>query len=118
MKFMNEYDLHFARQRFTSNNVPNRLALAIVVDRLREWADENSDGWAYWPKPKQAAQRAISLIESRTNAENNYQEREDIDERAVLLAVKPIKAFLTRQKVSAERQELILRSTRPMFEVI
>lgn len=118
MKHMNEYDLHFARQRFTRASTPNRLALVIVVERLAEWADENSDGWAYWQAPRRAAQTAITLIESTNNAANDYQERTDITDVHIAAAVKPIKAFLTRQKVSPERKELILRSTEPLFQVI
>lgn len=118
MKFMNDYDLYFARQRFTASSTPNRLGLTIMVERLAEWADENSDGWPYWSKPAQAAQRAIALIESRTSRENDEQERVDATDAEVAAAVRPVKAFLTRQKVSADRKELILRSTSPMFEVI
>lgn len=108
--FMNEWDIEDARARFTRSSTSNRLALAIVVDRLREWADENSDGWAYWPKPLRAAQRAIEHIESRTYAANVAQETTDITRAEMLAAVRPIKSFLTRQGVSAERKELILRA--------
>lgn len=117
MKFMNDYDIAFARQRFGRGNTPNRLALAIMIERLAEWADENSDGWPYWAKPVRAAQTAITLVESSTNAENEYQERVDITDVHVAAAVKPVKAFLARQGVPAERKELILRSTRPLFVV-
>lgn len=110
MKFMNDYDLDQARMRFTRATKPNRLALVMVVDLLREWADQHSDGWAYWPKPARAAQKAISLIESRTYAENQQQEAEDITDEEMHAAVRPIKAFLTRQNVSAETRELILRA--------
>lgn len=110
MLYMNDYDLGFARARFTRASKPNRLALVMVVDNLREWANENSDGWAYWPKPCRAAAKAMALIESRTNAENDEQERHDITDAEMTAAVKPIKAFLTRQGVSTERKELILRA--------
>lgn len=110
MKFMNDYDIAFARTRFTRASKPNRLALALVVEHLAEWADNNSDGWAYWPKPCRAAEKAMSLIESRTNRENDEQERVDITDAEMQAAVRPIKAFLTREKVSAEDRELILRA--------
>lgn len=128
--FMNDYDIAYARDRFTRNSKPNRLALAIMVDRLREWADAHSDGWAYWSKPRNAAAGAIAHIESTTNRANMVQEDVDITEDEMLAAVRPIKAFLTRKSkvphglhpgrpmVTAEERELILRSTRPMFEVI
>lgn len=110
MTFMNEYDLDFARRRFTRAATPNRLALALVVDNLREWADTHSDGWGYWPKPSRAAQRAVAHIVSTTNAANAQQEAEDISDAAVRAAVRPIKAFLTRHGATAEDRERILRS--------
>lgn len=117
MRYMNDYDLEQARRRFTGQTMPNRLALVMVVDNLREWADTVSDGWAYWPKPCRAASRAMELIDSST-----FRETEDIDEETMLRAVQPIKAFLTRcarerhglhpsrPMVTAEEREIILRS--------
>jgi len=110
MRFMNDYDLGVARVRFTRAAKPNRLALVMVVDNLREWANDNSDGWAYWPKPAKAADKAMALIESRTNRENDEQEAHDITDEELKAAVRPIKAFLTRQKVNAAQRELILRA--------
>jgi hypothetical protein len=107
---MNDYDLQMARSRFTRSTTPNRLALVMVVDNLREWADQNSDGWAYWPKPCRAAAKAMALIESRTSRENDEQEANDITDAEMKAAVRPIKAFLTREGVRADRRELILRA--------
>ena len=110
MTFMNDYDLQYARSRFTRAATPNRLALALVVDNLRQWADRHSDGWAYWPKPSRAAQKAVAHIESTTHAANAQQEAQDISHTAMLAAVRPIKAFLTRHGATAEERERILRS--------
>ena len=110
MAYMNDYDITCARSRFGRGATPNRLALALVVDNLREWADDHSDGWAYWPKPAQAAAKATALIESRTFAENVTQEAEDITDETMHAAVRPIKAFLTRQKARPEDRERILRA--------
>ncbi len=110
MRYMNDFDLHHARQRFTRSSTPNRLALVMVVDNLREWSNNHSDGWAYWPKPVRAAARAMELIESTTNEGNRAQEREDITDAEMLAAVRPIRAFLTRQKVEPRDREIILRS--------
>lgn len=107
---MNEYDIESARRRFTRAACPNRLALVMVVEHLATWTNENSDGWPYWSKPRNAARAAIRHIESRTWAENEAQERNDITDAEMLAAVRPIKAFLTRQHVSADRRERILRS--------
>lgn len=110
MIHMNEYDLRRARDRFTRAAKPNRLALVMVVDELRQWADEVSDGWAYWAAPRQAALRAMNLIESTTNEENARREKVDVDEITMRHAVVPIKALLTRWKVAPERRERILRA--------
>lgn len=112
MRFMNDYDLAFARQRFTRATCPNRLALVLVVDNLREATDWVSDGWAYWSAPCRAADKAMTLIESRTNRENDEQERHDISDTELSVAVRPIRSFLTRHAsiYSAERREQILRA--------
>lgn len=110
MKYMTDYDLASARRRFGRGYTPNRLALVLVVDNLREWTDLHSDGWAYWPKPCTAARSAIEHIESCTNAENDAREANDITDSEMLAAVRPIKAFLTRQKVDSDWKEMILRA--------
>lgn len=110
MRFMNDYDIDQARRRYGRGETPNRLALAIVVDRLAEWANDNSDGWAYWPKPCRAAEKAIELIESTAYPEFERRQHEDITDAEMLAAVKPIKAFLASQKVPAEQREIILRA--------
>ena len=109
MLFMNDYDLDMARRRFTAAACPNRLGLVMVVDALREWADTVSDGWAHWPKPANGAKRAMELIESRRHEENRGQEKHDITHQQVLEAVRPIRSFLTRQDVTLEWRERILR---------
>lgn len=122
MRFMSDTDLLFAQTRFIRANKPNRLALVLVVDHLRKWADSVSDGWHSWPKPCRAAEQAIRLIESTTNRANDEQEREDITDAQMQAAVRPIKSFLTRMAkerhglypdramVTAEEREIILRA--------
>ena len=108
MKYMNEVDIHMAKRRFTRGHTPYRAALVFTVTELRDWADLNSDGWAYWRKPVQAAQRAISHIASTTNEENDRRVREDISLEEFKAAIRPIKSFLTREKVSDADRKLIL----------
>lgn len=112
MRYMNDYDIECALRRFTRAGCPNRLALALVVDNLRHETNQVSDGWAYWPKPRRAAAKAMALIESTTNAANDEQERHDITEAEMLAAVRPIKSFLTRHaSVYSDRaREQILRA--------
>ena len=110
MRYMNDFDLDYAVSRFIRASKPNRLALALVVRQMAEWTNDHSDGWAHWLPPRKACDGAMSLIESTTHEANERQEREDITDEQMLAAVKPIKAFLTRQKVDAERKEIILRA--------
>ena len=108
MKHMNDCDIHMAQRRFRRGGTPYRAALVFTVTELRNWADNNSDGWAYWCKPVQAAQRAISHIASTTNEENDRRAREDISPEEFKAAIRPIKSFLTRQNVSDADRKLIL----------
>lgn len=108
MLYMNDYDLMRATARFRRGDTPNRLALARMVDNLRVWANQHSDGWAYWPKPCRAAKGAMLLIRSTTNAANDAQERTDATDAETRAAVRTVKAFLTRQGVSdAERAHIL-----------
>jgi hypothetical protein len=115
MRYMNDWDLDQARRRYGRGETPNRLALVMVVDNLRQWANENSDGWVYWPKPCRAASKAIELIESTAYPEYERRQHEDITDAEMLAAVRPIKSFLTRApqygaRVTPEDREIILRA--------
>jgi hypothetical protein len=112
MRFLNDYDIASARQRYGRGETPNRLALVMVIDNLREWTDQHSDGWAYWSKPCRSAAAAIALVESTAYPEYERRQHEDITDAEVVAAVKPIKAFLTRHKhlVTPEWREIILRA--------
>lgn len=96
MKYMNDWDLARAAQRFDRNVVPNRVHLVAVVDRLRQWTNANSDGWAYWPKPARAAAKAFALIESTPYPEYSRRELEDATDAEMKAALAPIKSFMTR----------------------
>ena len=58
MLYMNDYDRLAAARFFGTGRTPNRAYIVTVVDNLARWADCHSDGWAYWPKPVRAAERA------------------------------------------------------------
>ena len=102
MRYMNEWDIESAVQRYDPAIVPNRAYLAAVVSALRDWTNQNSDGWPYWPKPARAADRAMALIESTTTPENMRREEQDATDAEVAAALRPIKALLTRQGVRHE----------------
>lgn len=100
MRYMNDWDIAQARRRFDPDTVPNRARLVEVIDSLREWANGNSDGWAYWPKPCRAASKAIALVESTSYPEYQRRQDEDATDAETKAALTPIKAFLTRQGVA------------------
>lgn len=105
MRYMNDYDFNRAERVARSRNTPNRLAVIITVARLANWADHNSDGWAYWAKPRRAAQSAIAAIEGDgTNAADN---RPDMTLDEVKAVMRPIRAFLTRHQVEQDKRDHI-----------
>lgn len=95
MRFMNDCEIDSAYSEYADHPV-----LGPATETLRnlaQWADENSDGWAYWPKPARAAAKLMELIEG----DGTWQAKEDAWARATPAAYKkalaPIKAFRTRQ---------------------
>ena len=99
MRFMNDWDLDEAARHY--GDQPNRMRLIEAVDALRAWADNNSDGWAYWPKPARAATRAMEAIQG--DGTNSAFDRDDLLPGEVTVALRPIRAFLTRQGTTLER---------------
>lgn len=108
MKYMNDYDIVSALSRYSVSATPRRLALAQVIDRLADWANHNSDGWCYWPKPCRSAAKAITLVESTAYPEHQRRQEEDATIAEFKAALSPIKAFLTRQGVPTDERADIL----------
>ena len=100
MLYMNEYDIEYAARQHGHHPV---LGPAIQTLRnLMDWTNQNSDGWAYWPKPVRAAKNLQALIQgdSPTAFFDDY--REDVTVEKYRAALKPIKAFRTRQGANFE----------------
>ena len=102
--FRNEYDIEFMVERARANDKYYALQGAELLQRLLEWTNENSDGWAYWPKPRQAADKLGDLL---WDAAFSYS---DISDNDLKRLVRPIKAFLTRQRVDPDVKRRILGS--------
>ncbi len=96
MRFMNHYDMERAAMTFPPETHPNLARANLTVMRLANWADRNSDGWAYWPKPARAANRLMELLQ---NAHSSELWGQDITEAELRKATTPVKAFLTRQGI-------------------
>ena len=95
MRFMSEYEVESAVLRYEGHPIlgPATQTLQNLVD----WTNSHSDGWAYWPKPCRAAARLQELLEG--DGSYFYQDAlpGSVTEREYASALKPIKAFRTRQ---------------------
>jgi len=97
MRFMNDYDIARAEDKFADHPVLGPAVQTLV--NLRDAANANSDGWAYWPAPARAANKLMELIE---NGDRFDYEREDATPDKLATALRPIKAFRTRHGIDFE----------------
>jgi hypothetical protein len=99
MMFMNEYEIDAATVYHRDH--PTLGPATRTLSNLRDCANRNSDGWAYWPKPCRAAKQLQELIEA-----NHPLRRQDnapeVTAAQVKATYRPIKAFLTRSGLKCE----------------
>lgn len=99
MHFMNQYEVEDALRRHRDH--PVLVPATQTLYNLMAWTNQNSDGWAYWPKPVRAADKLMTLIEGdRMSRFDDL--RPDVTVEAYKAALKPIKAFRTRQNANFE----------------
>lgn len=93
---MNEFDIVESGYRLCgTGQTPNLGHGTEILHNLMDWTNDNSDGWPYWVKPRNAAK---GLMEAVSKAAWEDQP-EDITEAELARLCRPIKAFLTRQGV-------------------
>jgi hypothetical protein len=97
---MNEYDVNDAVVRRAGH--PTLGPATQTLANLVRVANENSDGWCYWPKPARAAAKLMELIEGDGTWEATRGERNDVTAAQVKAAYRPIRAFLTRNNLTCE----------------
>lgn len=106
---MNEYDIEDAvtlLDRYGSD-LPNARKAAAVLLWLKNWTNDNSDGWPYWVKPRRASERLAEAVKASVNGIRLGTEH-DIADDYLAEILRPVKAFLTRQKVAkADRPEVL-----------
>lgn len=98
--WMNEYEVESAIRLFDDPDTPNLYAAAESLAQLVEWTNSNSDGWPYWPKPAKAATRLMDLLQMAQRQAYNGTLR-DASAADLTTALRPVKAFLTRQGVDS-----------------
>lgn len=92
---LNEYEVDDAQREAAQDFYrPNAQEAALTLGRLVDWTNSNSDGWAYWRKPSNAATKLQNLVQRvyGYGADSDT----DLTAREVKAAYTPIKAFLTR----------------------
>ncbi len=95
-KFMNDVEIQVASTRWVDHPVLGPATKTLA--NLRQWANCNSDGWAYWPKPARAAARLMELIDRDGTSRYYFDDtRADATVAEYRRALAPIKAFRTRQ---------------------
>jgi hypothetical protein len=105
MRFMNDFEIDGTVRRFVDHPVLGPATRTIA--NLRDWANANSDGWAYWPKPARAAAKLMELIEGDGTWEAIRTADERVTPAAYRKALAPIKAFRTRQGADFEIVEAV-----------
>jgi hypothetical protein len=105
MRFMNEIDIDVAVRRWSKHPVLGPAARTL--ENLKNAANANSDGWAYWPKPTRAAAKLMELIEGDGTVKYLHGDREDATPAKLKAALSPVKAFRTRSKIDFEIVEAL-----------
>ena len=91
---MNQYEIEWAaKNHHACQNVRKGIHLLL---RLMQAVNEQSDGWAYWKAPRQAAEKLITLLKTVGNL--NYGTHGTISDADLRKAVTAIKSMVTRQK--------------------
>jgi hypothetical protein len=91
---MNEYEIDDAADRFAGHRILGPATRTL--SDLRDIVNANSDGWAYWRKPANAAKRLMDLVMGE-GWEGRYGDRDEVTEEQLVAAYRPLKAFRTRQ---------------------
>jgi hypothetical protein len=102
MRFMNAYDIEHAARHYAAHPVLGPATKTL--ENLCDWANQNSDGWAYWPKPARAARKLMELVEGE--AAIWLTRRDDATAADYRKALAPVKAFRTKQKADFEIVEV------------
>lgn len=103
MRFMNEGEVEMWAERYADHPVIGPATRTLAS--LMEAANDNSDGWAFWPKPARSAAKLMELLQGDGTwaAANAVETR--VTPAAVRAALGPIKSFRTRSGIQFEIYE-------------
>jgi hypothetical protein len=107
MFILNEYEVEDSVRRAVMRDMPVAEEGARRLRNLVDWTNANSDGWPYFRKPAAAAVTLQKALHARFFAAHDKTIREDMTTAELNAALRPIKAFLTRQ--GANWQEVFSR---------
>lgn len=100
--YLNDYEVQDAERIFHLEGLPNLHRSTAIIFALMEYAEDNSDGWHAWPKPRRAAAGLIEVVDDRRRDHLRGHLFGDISEADLKRLLRPVKAFLTRQKVDQD----------------
>lgn len=96
---MNEYEIGEARHLSAKLELANLHKGARALAELRDWTNQNSDGWPYWSPPNRASQKLQGALAKMRTDYYLGREAQDITPSDLARFCSPIKSFLTRQGV-------------------
>lgn len=98
--FTNSYDIERWQQRHNAaSGTPNLGRLADNLAALADYADNNSDGWAYWRAAQSAGNRIIAALQVADLQYRQGHRVHDVTDADVKRALATVKSFLTRKGV-------------------
>lgn len=101
---LNEAEIETAERRAAQDfHRPNLQSAVLTLARLKEWTNDNSDGWAHWPKPLAASKRLQILVSSRYFSPRSDNTDADVSAAELRAAFVPIRSFLTRHGAGREQ---------------
>ena len=96
---MNEHEITEARSMAATLELANLYKGACVLANLRDWTNQNSDGWPYWAPPNRASQKLQAELARMRTDYFKWEGPKDITDSDLARLCTPIKSFLTRRGV-------------------
>ncbi len=93
--WMNEYEINDAADRWHDHPILGPATDTLAC--LMEWTNSHSDGWPYWQKPAKASAKLMELLMGDGTQFYREQLEGSINVKEYRQALRPIKAFRTRQ---------------------